>query len=45
MSVEQFRVRLGRAQIHPNDLKWMPCWLQEYAASQGLGINEMLVVN
>lgn len=28
MSCELFRVRLGRVQVHPNDLEWMPIWLE-----------------
>ena len=37
MSVEQFCFRLGKSQIHPNDKKWMPPWLEEYAKGLGLG--------
>lgn len=45
MSVEQFRARLSRVQIHPNDLKWMPSWLTEYALSQSLDASAPLVVD
>ncbi|QDT01776.1 site-specific tyrosine recombinase XerD [Rubripirellula lacrimiformis] len=34
MSVELFRQRLSRAQLHPNDLAWMPQWFDEYARLQ-----------
>jgi hypothetical protein len=34
MSTELFRVRLAKAQVHPDDLKWMPKWLDEYARFQ-----------
>ena len=37
MTVELFRQRLERAQLHPNDLQWMPKWLEEYAAQQDSG--------
>jgi len=37
MSVEQFCFRLGKSQIHPNDKKWMPPWLEEYAKGLGSG--------
>jgi len=37
MSVEQFSYRLGKSQIHPNDEKWMPRWLNEYAKVGGHG--------
>ncbi len=32
MSVEQFRARISRTQVHPNDLRWMPSWLQKNVA-------------
>ena len=34
MSVELFRQRLSRSQVHPNDIKWMPKWLDEFASQQ-----------
>ena len=34
MTVEHFRDRLERSQAHPNDRRWMPMWLGEYAAQQ-----------
>ena len=34
MSVELFRQRLSRSQVHPNDIKWMPKWLKEFACQQ-----------
>ena len=37
MPVEQFCFRLGKSQIHPNDKKWMPQWLEEYSKVLGLG--------
>ncbi len=35
MTTELFRQRLGRVQVHPDDLKWMPKWLDEYARLVG----------
>ncbi len=31
MSLEVFAYRLNRVQVHPNDRKWMPRWIDEYA--------------
>ena len=45
MSRELFRHRLGRVQVHPNDLKWMPVWLDEYARPQNSADGQQLVVN
>jgi len=45
MSRELFRHRLGRVQIHPNDLKWMPVWLDEYARPQIPTDGQLLVVH
>jgi integron integrase len=35
MSVEVFSHRLGRAEVHPSDRKWIPRWLDEYARYLG----------
>ena len=35
MTVDQFQIRWSRVQVHPNDLKWMPCWLKEFANLRG----------
>ncbi len=45
MSRELFRHRLSRVQVHPNDLKWMPVWLDEYARPQNAAAGQVLVVN
>ncbi len=34
VTVELFRDRLGRSQVHPNDRRWMPMWVAEYASQQ-----------
>ncbi len=34
MTVELYRQRLTRAQLHPNDRQWMPMWLAHYPAQQ-----------
>ena len=44
MSRELFRHRLSRVQVHPNDLKWMPVWLDEYARPQATVAGQELVV-
>jgi len=31
MSIALFRERLGKSRLHPDDIKWMPRWLQEFA--------------
>ena len=30
MSISEFHQRLGRSQAHPNDLRWMPRWLEQF---------------
>src|SRR5690606_6910270 len=42
---ELFRHRLSRVQVHPDDLKWMPVWLDEYARPQSTADGQLLVVN
>lgn len=44
MSLDTFRYRIGRAQVHPNDAKWMPSWLGEYASTQNAADGESLAV-
>jgi hypothetical protein len=36
MSIALFRERLAKSRLHPDDIKWMPRWLQEFARSQNL---------
>ncbi len=43
MTVELFRQRLTRAQLHPNDRQWMPTWLEQYATQQPPGIEALEV--
>jgi integron integrase len=31
MSIALFRERLAKSRLHPDDIKWMPRWLQEFA--------------
>ena len=33
MSIALFRERLAKSRLHPDDIKWMPRWLQEFARS------------
>ncbi len=30
MSISEFHQRLGRSQAYPNDLRWMPRWLEQF---------------
>ncbi len=34
MSVALFRDRLAKSRLHPNDIKWMPSWLLEFAKNR-----------
>ncbi len=43
MTVELFRQRLTRAQLHPNGRQWMPTWLEQYAIQQPPGIEALEV--
>jgi len=45
MSTELFRQRLARAEVHPNDRKWMPRWLDEYASQQPAGTSRLEVTS
>ncbi len=49
MSVESFSFRIAKANVHPNDVKWMPFWVSEFAsflrcdASTELAFDEPMV--
>ncbi len=43
MSVEVFSFRIARANVHPNDVKWMPFWLGEFAAFLHVDASKELV--
>lgn len=45
MSVEVFSHRLGKVQVHPNDLVFMPKWIEEYANVLGKSASETLPVS
>lgn len=34
MSVALFKDRLSKSRLHPNDIKWMPSWIAEYAKNR-----------
>ena len=45
MSSEIFCQRLGKAQVHPSDLVYMPKWIEEYARGLGKSASETLPVS
>ena len=45
MSVEVFCYRLAKAQLSQNDKKWMPKWLEKYAAKAEKQANGCLIVS
>jgi integron integrase len=44
MSVEVFCYRLGKSQLHENDKKWMPSWLEAYAVEAAKTADGNLVI-
>ncbi len=34
MSLELFRDRLNKSRLHPNDIKWMPSWVAQFATGR-----------
>jgi hypothetical protein len=41
MSVATFRERLAKSRLHPDDIKWMPKWMTEFAKDRTL-VNDIL---
>lgn len=45
MSVDAFRSRLRRAEVHRQDAQWMPVWLERYAAHASQPVDRPLVLS